>query len=325
MDKNQFNLKDVLDRYDAYNIVGHIRPDGDTIGSQVALCLMLQKLGKQCFIIDNYDLPPCFYDILCGIKRIKISEIDLALPLICCDCSDFERTGNDVISKFDRPFLNIDHHISNNFFAEINIVYPSASSTCEIIADMIINQNLPLDYDISRFLYVGILTDTGRFAYEATTARTFQIAEVLVQHGVSPVDIFSKIFTNERIERYRLLERFLKNIDADFGNNICISQLSVKDFNETGASWSDAEGFVDYTRNLAGINVGVFLEFRDDFVKGSLRASDKKFRLDLFAAKFNGGGHPCAAGFNFKCSSENFLEYFKSLLIEHLKVIAQKS
>lgn len=317
-DKNS-RLFDILNEHDAYNVVGHVRPDGDSIGSHLAIFHILKKIGKKCFVVDNYDFPPQFYSFVDGVERIKIADIDESLPLICCDCSDLKRIGEPLLQKVNKPFLNIDHHMSNKLFAEHNIVDPKSASTTEIISDIIISEQFSINFEIARLLYVGILTDTGRFAYGSTSEKTFRIAEFLVKNGARPNEIFEKIFTNERIERYRLLERFLRNIDADFTNKTCISRLDEKDFLETGALWFDSEGFVDYTRNLADISVGAYLEFRDDSVKASLRTSDPKLQLDVFAKKFDGGGHQCAAGFTFKGDTSNFYEQFRIMLIEHVK------
>ena len=317
-DKNR-TLFDILSEHDAYNVVGHVRPDGDSIGSQLAIFHILKNMGKKCFVINNFDFPVNFSSFVDGIDRLPIERIDVSLPLICTDCSDFKRSGDVVCSKFASPFLNIDHHMSNELFAENNIVAPTSASTTEIIADNIIAEQFQINPEIARLLYVGILTDTGRFAYGSTTEKTFEIAGFLVRNGACPSEVFEKIFANERIERYRLLERFLRNIYVDFTNKTCISRLDEKDFAETGALWFDSEGFVDYTRNLSGISVGAYLEFYKNSAKCSLRTSNAKLKLDVFAQKFGGGGHQCAAGFTFTGDTSNFYEHFSVLLIEHVR------
>ncbi|MDR2435936.1 MAG: bifunctional oligoribonuclease/PAP phosphatase NrnA [Puniceicoccales bacterium] len=316
------DLFGLLDKHGGYNIVGHVRPDGDCVGSEVALSLIIRALGKGCSVIRNDIIPPDFAVFFDGVPCVSMGEIDGNLPLICVDCSDYERVGQGVQRVYDAAFLNIDHHISNNNFAQNNIVDGNAVSTTEILAEALIENKFTITKSIADALYLGIMTDTGRFAYAAASlgARTFRIAELLIDAGTNPNKIYSLAYENNTLQRYKLLERLLKNLEIFCDGRVCLSFVTESDFIETGATSLDTEGFSNYTRELKGVLVGCFLEVRKDSVKCSLRATDKSLRMDLLASLFGGGGHFCAAGFlKTGISTLNFVDDLKLVLCKHME------
>ncbi|MDR1256071.1 MAG: bifunctional oligoribonuclease/PAP phosphatase NrnA [Puniceicoccales bacterium] len=314
------DLFQLLRPWEAYNIVGHVRPDGDCIGSEVALCEVIGALGKRCYIIRNDAIAPNFASFFHGMPIVSTDKMDSSLPLICVDCSDFSRVGQAVKSAYGEVFLNIDHHISNANFALNNIVNSSAASTTEILAELLIENNFTITKKIADALYLGIVTDTGSFAYDSTSLKTFQIAEMLVKLGTKPYKIYALAYENNTLQRYRLLERLLKNIEIFGDGRLCLSFVTELDFKETGATAFDTEGLVNYTRELEGVLIGCFLEVRNNSVKCSLRAVDRSLRVDLLASTFGGGGHPCAAGFlRVNISAKNFIGDLKVALCEHMK------
>ncbi|MDR3273774.1 MAG: bifunctional oligoribonuclease/PAP phosphatase NrnA [Puniceicoccales bacterium] len=314
------NLFQLLRKHEAYNIVGHVRPDGDCIGSEVALSTVIRALGGQCYVICNDAIPPNFVSFFEGVPCVPADKIDNSLPLICVDCSDFKRVGQLVKLAYDEVFLNIDHHISNNKFALNNIVNGDAASTTEILAEILIGNKFAIAKQIADALYLGIMTDTGRFAYASTSLKTFKIAETLISSGTEPYKMYALAYENNTLRRYRMLERLLKNMEIFCEGRVCLSFVTESDFEETGAAAFDTEGFVNYTRELKGVLVGCFLEIRNDFIKCSLRALNKGLRVDLFASMFGGGGHPCAAGFlKHDIFENNFVERLRVALCEHVK------
>lgn len=312
-------LLNVLSEYSAYNIVGHVRPDGDCIGSSIALCRAILSLGKQCFVIRTDQISENFKYFFYDTPCVDVQSFNPELPLICVDCSDYNRVNNAVRKAYNIPFLNIDHHLSNKNFAKNNIIYSTAASTTEILTRLFIGSNINITLPIAEALYLGILTDTGRFAYSATSIDTFKYAELMIKKGVTANKIYSIVYENNTLQRYKLLERLLSNIELCCSGKACLSFLTEEDFIETGASVLDTEGFVNYTRELIGVLIGCFLELHNDYIKCSLRCIDKSLRVDLLASKFGGGGHPCAAGFLISDNIENnFIERFKLTVIAHI-------
>ncbi len=289
-------LVEILSTYPAYNIVGHVNPDGDCIGSGVALCQVLEHLGKDGFFIRNSQVADHFDYFFINITSVDLESCNYQLPLICVDCPVYSRVGKILLEKYESPFLVIDHHISNKKFGKYNIVAPYAASTTEVLMQLLERDKIHITANIAEALYLGLMTDTGRFSYN-TSVNTFKYAYDLVSAGVNPNKICSIIYENNSIKRYRLLERFLNHMELFSNDRACLSYLSTADFMETGGSPLDTEGFVGYTRELHGILVGCYIEYHDNFVKCSMRSSNKELRLDLLASKLGGGGHACAAGF----------------------------
>lgn len=282
-------------------VIGHARPDGDCIGSQIALSGMLALLGIDALVV-NADRVPDRLARLDGVSRIEIVNPSALgdLPLVYVDCSDEGRVGPQTSQALAsrRRVLNVDHHISNTFFAKTNIVDSEASATCEILAGVAFDIGLDIDAEIAQALYTGIVTDTGRFSYAATSSRVFDLCSELVKRGASPLVAAEDLFERESLPRLKLLERFLASLTLECDGKVCVGELRQKDFIETGTGYQDTEGFVDYARFVKGVSVGVLLEERKIGTKSSLRASRKELRVDQVASRFGGGGHACAAAMN---------------------------
>ena len=314
------NFVKLLTRYKEYNVVGHIRPDGDCVGSQLAIANILKQLGIKCNIIKNSDIGRVLSRFFDGYELINDNEMDISLPLICADCSDFKRTGDYISENYKTgPYICIDHHTSNDRFAENNIINTSAAATAEIIADLMLQNGIKFNQKISNLLYLGIMTDTNRFAYETTTKNTLQIVEHLVDNGANLSSIYYDVYEHDSIERYRALEIFLKNICVFANGKCCISHLTFDDLEKVGAKHSDTKEFVNYARQLDGVDIGAFLDFNRDYINCSMRAKSPKFRIDIFAEKVGGGGHPAAAGFVLKNFQKNFYETFKLELANYVQ------
>lgn len=317
MNDNLPNLSDLLSQYEEYNIVGHVRPDGDCIGSAVALSHYLSTIGKRGYIIRNDNISRNFEYFLANTPTLSLENFNHDLPIICVDCSDRARIGERLSAVYDRPFLVIDHHKSNRGFAEHDVIQSSAASTTELLARLFEHEKIIFNKKMAEAIYLGILTDTGRFAYPNTSIDTFRYAQEMVCAGVEPNRIYNLIYENDTIYRYRLLERFLANIELFGDGRACLSHLSVADFVDTGGQHSDTEGFVNYTRSLAGVLIGCYVEFHDDFVKCSMRSVNPHLHLDLLAERLGGGGHACAVG--VLTDSRDFsLEHLKDMISKHI-------
>jgi phosphoesterase RecJ-like protein len=220
------------------------------------------------------------------------------------DCADPKRIGDRLREAFPEVHLNIDHHISNPGYGTHNFIEDGTSATAEILAAFFLDQGLPLDATTAQALYVGIATDTGQFRFPSTTARVFELAAALLEHGAHAGDAAMELFEKERFAKLKLMERFLNSLRLEFDGRVCIGCLEDGIYQATGSDREDAEGLVDYARAIDGVEIGVLLEETNGSIKGSLRAKDGKHRVDQIAGDFNGGGHAAAAGFNLDGSIE---------------------
>ena len=282
-------------------IVGHARPDGDCIGSLVALARVFRALGYDVICVDLDPVP----------RRLQFLASDLvffrpdAVPpgeysAIYADCADQDRVGEKARARFPMPILSIDHHLSNSGFATHNFMEGSAAATCEILAGVFLDNGLPIDAKTAQALFVGIMTDTGQFRFNSTSRRTFMLAAEMVALGASPSDAGGEIYERESAGKVQLIQRFLSSFKMECGGRVCIGVLPNGIFEETGTSPEDTEGLVDYARSIDGVAIGVLIEERPNVIKASLRSKDPIYRVDKLAAQFGGGGHACAAGLNLK-------------------------
>jgi bifunctional oligoribonuclease and PAP phosphatase NrnA len=299
-------------------VIGHARPDGDCIGSQVALARALRALGHATVCVNPDPVP----------RRLKFLTHDepfhTASSLapgeyhaLFVDCADQGRAGEKVRERFSAAFLNIDHHISNVGFAAHNFVDVGSAATCEILAGLLLDNDLQIDPAAAQGLYTGIVTDTGQFRFNSTTRRTFHLASELMARGANPVEVGFELYERETAGKLQLLQRFLASFQMECDGRVCIGTLPDGIFAATGTTPEDTEGLVDYARSIDGVDVGVLIEERAGAVKGSLRAKDPAYRVDQVAAQFNGGGHACAAGLNLKGATAG---EFRTRLVEALRV-----
>lgn len=281
-------------------IVGHARPDGDCIGSQVALATVLRNLGCNVVCV-NVDRVPRVLRFLCSEMPFLLpDEAPAHAPAIFVDCADVTRPGEILAKRYPRPLANIDHHLSNTHFAEHNFLETSAAATCEMLAGMFLDSRLPIDRFTAQALYTGIVTDTGQFCFNSTSQNTFLLAAELVARGAQPAVVGRELYDNETPGKMQLLQRFLASLKVESGGRVCIGILPLGVFEETGASLEDTEGLVDYARSIHSVEIGVLIEERVGGIKASLRGKDPAYRLDQIATQFNGGGHACAAGLSLK-------------------------
>lgn len=309
-------------------VIGHGRPDGDCIGAQVSLARVLAALGLETVCVNPDPVPRRLQFLISDtpfLRAVNLGAQDYTALYV--DCADHGRAGDKLKARFLEPFANIDHHLSNAGYAVHNFVDVGSAATCEILAGLFIDNHLPVDRVAAQALYVGILTDTGQFRYNSTSRRTFLLAAELLSLGAQPAEAGYELYERESPGRLRLLEKFLASLRFECNHRICIGFLKKGVFAETGTSHEDTEGLVDYTRSMDGVDVGVLVEEQAaNGVKVSLRAKDPAYRLDLIAAQFNGGGHACAAGLNFKENSEVFLPRLIQALTAQLAAVdAQKS
>ena len=283
-------------------VVGHARPDGDCIGSQAGLARMLRALGHEVICVNTDAVPRRLHYLVGDLTFVRPHEVPVAEDWLSLwvDCADASRAGDKARERFPKPFANIDHHLSNNAYAEHNYIDVHAAATAEILAGMFADERLPVDAGTAKALFAGIMTDTGQFRFNSTTHRTFLLTAELVAHGASPAEAGGEIYERETLGKLQLLQRFLASLQLDCGGLVCVGSLPDGIFQQTGTNVEDTEGLVDYARAIDGVEIGVLIEERPGAIKASLRCKNPLYRVDQVAAQFGGGGHACAAGLNLK-------------------------
>ena len=306
-------------------VVGHSRPDGDCIGSQVALARLLAASSREVACVNPDPVPRRLRYLAAGVNFLRTEDAQ-RLPAdwaaVFVDCADHARGGERLRARFTAPEGNIDHHLSNAGYAAVNIVDSNSAATCEILAGVALDAGMAVDAATARALYAGILTDTGQFRFNSTSRRCFVLAGELVSRGASPAEAGDELYERETPGRLRLLQRFLASLSLECGGRVCIGTLTQGDFTGTGTGAEDTEGIVDYARSIEGVDIGILIEEREEGgVKASLRARDPAYRLDLVAGQFNGGGHACAAGLSLKSGAGDFRARLLEALARRLREV----
>lgn len=305
-------------------VVGHARPDGDCIGSQVAMARILIARGVD-VVCCNPDVVPKRLEFLLGGTPFVSLETVLAegRAAIFVDCADRKRASARFAEAFPKPLGNVDHHLSNPAYAEFNLIDTASAATAEILAGLVRDSGIALDPVMAMGLYTGIATDTGQFRFAATTERTFLLCAALIAGGADPARMGLELYERETFGKMQLLQRFLASFETFAEGRVCVGYLPEGIYRETGTDIEDTEGLVDYARSIEGVEIGVLIEVRDGLIKGSLRAKDSIYRVDQLAAAFGGGGHACAAGLNIKGESlESFLPRLRDALSRQIEAVA---
>src|SRR5436309_12421224 len=290
----------VLREHQRFAILSHVRPDGDALGSQLALALSLQQLGKNVRVwneegmLEKYSFLPRA-ELLTKPPAIA-DEVDVAIAL---DTAIQNRLGTAFAAVGSaKIWINIDHHRSNPSYGDLVIIDPSAPATGEIIFRLIKSQGLPFNHDIAENLFAAISTDTGSFQYPKTSARTFEIAAELVRAGGLDVGQLSQqLYESHPRRRLEPLRELLRTMRFSECGRIATFGLSLKTAAELGVIPEDNEGLIDHLRAVHGVIVAVFFEeLADGKVRLSMRSKDERVDVCAICQEFGGGGHTLAAG-----------------------------
>jgi len=300
---NNFDkISKLLQKNNNFLITSHVNLDGDGIGSELALYFILKKLNKKAIIL-NQDKLPKIYDFLPDSNKVHYLEDDCIDPKsidvgVVLDCSNVKRIGKTYeIFKDIKTVINIDHHKSNENFGHINYVDSSASSVGEIIYELIRTINIDLlDEDSATCLFTAIITDTGSFRYSNVSSKTFKIASDLTSFGIKSHLIANSIYNRNTYSGLKLLGEALSSLETDNSKYVSWLTITRKMLNNTKANDEEIEGIIDVAATLDNTEISIlFRETKDNKIKISFR-SKGNFDVNEFAGKFNGGGHPNAAG-----------------------------
>ena len=284
----------------------HENPDGDALGSLLAMHGLLTQLGKDSVMYmspEEFPLPWEYrgfrFEELVGAPPEDVAE----RTIVFLDCGNIDRMPVDFLQAEGLHILNIDHHHDNTRFGTVNLVCPAASCTAEIVWRISKELGAEITPDIAKALYVGLVTDTGRFMYENTSPAAHRMAAELIEAGVRPHVVYRELFEDLPFRRLQLLQRALASVERHDDGAITSAHLTKGDYEETGALEPDSEGVVDHMRAVEGTRVAVLVrellaDDRHGMRKVSLRATDGSVDVSRIARAFGGGGHPQAAGFS---------------------------
>jgi phosphoesterase RecJ-like protein len=311
----------VIEKNTDFLITSHMDPDGDSIGSQLALYCALKNSGKHVAVVNQGEIPSRyrFLDPDGVISTDRRSFGFEAGAVLIIECPQMDRIGfvKDMIPE-DAVTINIDHHPDNALYAAINLVDPESAAVGEILYLMMESGGIEITSHIATQLYAAIVSDTGGFRFGSTTSRAMRIASDLVDRGADPKLVADGIFNAFSAETIRLLGTTLAGLKLEAGGKIGYITITQKDLESSGAELANSEGFVDFTLAISGIMMGIlFKEISGKEVKVSLR-SQNGLDASSLARKFEGGGHENAAGFTQKGDLEDVIERVLSIAREYV-------
>ncbi len=292
----------VLREKDKFLLLTHKDPDLDGIGSMIALGYGLKRRGKKAVLFSETELEAPLSNIK-GADEI-IQELDMEEGFdatIALDCSDINRLGRaKQVAMSNRPLINIDHHETNDYFGDINLVAADSSSTGELVFKLIKKASFPIDILMAEDLFAAIQADTGCFKYENTTPESLHIASELLKYGVNPWEVYRRTNEQYTVSVLKLLELALGTIELHHNGKLGIISITSDMIKRAGAYPGDSERFISYPRFIAGVEVAALIrQIGDNDYKFSLR-SNGYINVAKLAANFGGGGHVRAAGFECK-------------------------
>jgi bifunctional oligoribonuclease and PAP phosphatase NrnA len=298
-------------------VTTHSGVDGDALGSLLAMHHILGQLGKDSVMF----LPACEFPLPVEYRFLPLEEVFHEPPadvvdrvLVFLDCGNIDRTEASFLRRSDAHVLNIDHHHDNTRFGAVNLVDTDASSTAEILYHLAGLLEVEITPEMASALYVGLVTDTGRFSYENTDAGAHRMAAALIEAGVDVHDTYRRLFERVPLEKLRLISRALDRIELLENGRLAITYVSANDYAATRTTELHTEGVIDFLRAIEGTRVAAVVRDRIDGPsarKVSLRSTDGDVDVSAIARLRGGGGHPRAAGFSSDASYAELVEFLR--------------
>ncbi len=304
-----------IEKADNIMLIAHINPDGDALGSSLSLYPILKKMGKKVTVFNATKPLPDYLDFLPNFNKVTDKlpkKIDLTISF---DCGSFDRLGLEEKPSF---LINIDHHISNTKYGDINLIEPNYASTSQVVYDLLKANNVEILKESAICIYTALVTDTGSFQYESVNDKVFECAADLVRCGVKPDYISKMLFQRDRLSRLRLLAKVYETIQMCCEGRVAFVEVTREMMEITGAIKEDTDTIVNSVRALATVEVAVMLREDEEGIKISLRSKNCA-DVSKVAVKYGGGGHIRAAGATLK--GEFDFEKIKEMLKKDLKEI----
>ncbi|MEO8615879.1 MAG: bifunctional oligoribonuclease/PAP phosphatase NrnA [Luteolibacter sp.] len=299
----------VLHDHQSFVLLSHVRPDGDAIGSQLALGYSLIAAGKNVRLINEDGLPENLA-FMAGSERIETPpagplDVEVAIAL---DTATKPRLGERAIIAASKAkiWLNIDHHVSNPGYGDLNLIDSKSPATGQILYQLITALDLPLPAESRDAIYVAVSTDTGSFQYPSTTAATYDLAADLIRRGLDVGTINSNIYDNYPYRRLQLMCVLLNSLERTPDGIVASWEMRDQTRIDLSLTPDDSEGLIDYIRAIRGVQVAVFFEeLPDGKIRVSMRSKDRRYNVCEIATEFGGGGHALAAGIRMPGPLEN--------------------
>ncbi len=297
VNNNLSEIESFIQNNNEFLLLGHENIDGDCLGSLQGLAYILAEMDKD-ITIGYYQALP---DILqfAVAEDLRFSLIEDEIPdisqVIVLDSSGIDRLGPAVDISQQAEILNIDHHEDNNFYGDLNYISPAAAATGTIIYNLAREFNWPITDRAAQNLVLAIVSDTGFFRYSNTDAQTLATVKELMELGADLHKINRALYSQNKPERMRLLGRTLSKLEIIAARKVACLYIDEEDYQQTGTTPQDNEGFVNYARDIADVEVGILFSRENNQVKVSFR-SNNYVKVNEIAAEFGGGGHPRAAG-----------------------------
>jgi len=314
-----------LQSRDRFLLTAHEGPDGDALGSLLGMHQLLTQLGKDAVMfLAAKEFPlPIEYRFLPLEEVFHEPPADMAdRTVVFLDCGNIDRMPVDFLTEGGNDVINIDHHHDNTRFGDFNLVDVGASCTAEIVYDIAIGLGAQITREMASALYVGLITDTGKFMYENTDAHTHRVAAELIDAGVDVDDTYRRLYEHVPLEKLRLVSRALEGIQRHCGDRLVLTYITAVDYQETGAGEEMTEGVIDHLRSIDGAKVAAVI--RDLGNRGraarkvSLRSSEGDVDVSAIARKHGGGGHKRAAGFSTDLELDELVAFLSAEVVSQL-------
>jgi len=311
-------VAEALRSNDRFIVTTHENPDGDALGSLLAMTFALRELGKDADMYLFGEVPiPNEYEFMdfAGIVRGPNPDSS-GQVVVALDCANERRLGPEMaLLEKAQLVVDIDHHHDNTRFGKVNLIVGHASSTGEILADVFRELGVSLTPQIAEALYIAVVTDTGRFQYANTTAKALRLAAELVEAGADVHRVFQGVYENVAFAKLKLVARALENAEVFEGGRVVVSHLEREDFEHAGAEEPYSEGIIDYLRAVEGTELAALIR-EPPTANGpthriSLRTTEADLDVSAIARKSGGGGHRQAAGFSSEASVEEITEFIR--------------
>ena len=326
-DATVLEVAEYLRNADRFLLTTHENPDGDALGSLLAMHWILEQLAKDSLMYmspDEFPLPWEYRNWTFDARLVGAPPADVAeRTIVFLDCGNIDRMPVDFLQSQGLHILNIDHHHDNTRFGTVNLVCPVASCTAEMVWRIAKELGAEITPAIAKALYVGLVTDTGRFMYENTTPLAHRMGAELIEAGVEPHKVYRELYEDLPFRRLQLLQRALSSVARHDNGAMTVAHLEKGDYESTGALETDSEGVVDHMRAVEGTRVAVLVrellsDDRNGMRKVSLRATDGSVDVSRVARAFGGGGHPQAAGFSTALPYPELVDQLRAQVREQL-------
>jgi bifunctional oligoribonuclease and PAP phosphatase NrnA len=312
-------IGEALRNHQSFILLSHVRPDGDAIGSQLALGYALMAAGKSVRLINEDGLPENLA-FMAGSEKIESPpaeplDVEVAIAL---DTATKPRLGDNALNAASKAklWINIDHHLSNPRYGDLNLIDSTSPATGQILYKLIVALDLPMPAESRDAIYVAVSTDTGSFQYPSTTAETYDLAADLIRRGLDVGAINSSTYDNHPYRRVELMRALLNTLELTSSGMVASWVMRDQTRIDLALTPDDSEGLIDIIRAIRGVQVAVFFEeLPDGKIRVSMRSKDRRFNVCEIAMAFGGGGHALAAGIRMKGP----LEEAKKLVLEAIE------